>query len=73
VEKSLPRNETILGFFHSHPDCPAQASATDREFARFWPGFVWLIYRVDGGRVVDRRGWLLGPTDEWLPLATATG
>ncbi len=40
--------QRILGHYHSHPDGPAQPSATD--LARAWePGQVWLILSVLGG------------------------
>jgi proteasome lid subunit RPN8/RPN11 len=41
----------ILGYYHSHPDHPAQASVTDA--ARSWAGPVYLIVSCVRGRVVD--------------------
>lgn len=59
AERDLADGESMLGFFHSHPDCPEVPSATDRAFAQHWPGFVWLIFRVDKGTCAGLRGWLL--------------
>jgi len=47
----------IIGFFHSHPDSPAVASETDREWA--WPVVSFVIASVEKGRVTDLRSWRL--------------
>ncbi len=47
----------IVGFYHSHPDHPAEPSATDREFA--WPLYSYLIQSVVGGQVADFASWRL--------------
>jgi proteasome lid subunit RPN8/RPN11 len=47
----------IVGFFHSHPDSPAIASETDREWA--WPVVSFVIAAVYDGRVTDVRSWRL--------------
>jgi len=45
-------DEKIIGFYHSHPDHPAQPSAHD--IACIWePDLVWLIVSVDAGKMVD--------------------
>lgn len=59
TERELADGEAMLGFFHSHPDCPEVPSETDRAFAQQWPGFVWLIFRVEQGTSAGLRGWLL--------------
>jgi proteasome lid subunit RPN8/RPN11 len=41
----------ILGYYHSHPDHPAQASITDAR--RSWAGPVYLIVSCVKGQVVD--------------------
>jgi proteasome lid subunit RPN8/RPN11 len=41
----------ILGYYHSHPDHPAQASDTDAK--RSWAGPVYVIVSCVGGKVVD--------------------
>ena len=47
----------IVGFYHSHPDHPAEPSATDREYA--WPLYSYLIQSVVGGHVADFASWRL--------------
>ena len=43
------RDEDIIGFYHSHPDHPAQWSKTDLEEAH-WIGCSYVITRVAAGR-----------------------
>ena len=64
TERNLADGENVIGFFHSHPDCPEIASETDRQFALNWPGFVWLIYRVDEGKSQGLRGWIIDESTE---------
>jgi len=49
------RGLDVVGFFHSHPDHPAQPSAFDLEHA--WPFYTYLIVSVRGGQVADARAW----------------
>jgi len=46
----------IVGYYHSHPDHPAQASRFDTE--RAWAGYVYLIVSVQAGRPVDANAFL---------------
>lgn len=48
---------SIIGVFHSHPDCPNIPSEFDREWAQ--PNFSYVITRVDQGRSVNHRSWRL--------------
>lgn len=48
---------TLVGFYHSHPDHPAEPSATD--LAGAWPNLSYLIVSVQGGRVSVMRSWRL--------------
>src|SRR5438105_13521892 len=41
----------IIGYYHSHPDHPAQASRFDTE--RAWAGYVYVIVSVATGAPVD--------------------
>jgi proteasome lid subunit RPN8/RPN11 len=41
----------IVGYYHSHPDHPAQASRFDTE--RAWAGYVYLIVSIEEGKAVD--------------------
>jgi cysteine synthase B len=47
----------LLGFYHSHPDHPAEPSAFDLEHA--WPNLSYVIVSVRGGVVRDLRSWRL--------------
>lgn len=45
------RGQDVIGYYHSHPDHPAQASITDAE--RSWVGYVYVIVSCVQGEVVD--------------------
>lgn len=47
----------ILGFYHSHPDHPAQPSQYDLENA--WPWFSYLIVTVEQGSPGEATSWQL--------------
>ncbi len=47
----------IVGYYHSHPDRPAEPSGFDREHA--WPGVSYLIVPVAAGRAGAARSWRL--------------
>jgi len=68
VRKSLRGTpESIVGFYHSHPDAPAAPSATDMEFIRLWPETVWLIAPLLAGEAGEPRAWWLDDADD--PMA----
>jgi proteasome lid subunit RPN8/RPN11 len=48
-----------VGFYHSHPDHPAEPSSFDLEHA--WPYYSYLIVSVRDGRVADARSWRMAP------------
>jgi len=48
---------SLIGVFHSHPDCPNIPSEYDREWAQ--PFFSYIITRVDDGKAVNSRSWRL--------------
>lgn len=48
---------SLIGVFHSHPDCPNVPSEYDREWAQ--PSFSYIISRVDAGKAVSHRSWRL--------------
>ena len=69
--------EDIVGHFHSHPDHPAQPSATDLDHA-FEPDLVWLITSVRAGQAMRATAHVLDEsgrqfreiplrTDDWTP------
>jgi proteasome lid subunit RPN8/RPN11 len=47
----------LLGFYHSHPDHPAQPSQYDLDHA--WPFFSYVIVSVRNGEAGDVRSWRL--------------
>lgn len=48
---------SLIGVFHSHPDCPNIPSEYDREWAQ--PFFSYIITRVDEGKPVSHCSWRL--------------
>jgi proteasome lid subunit RPN8/RPN11 len=57
------REEDILGFYHSHPDHPAEWSQTDLAEAH-WFGCSYIITSVKKGKAVATNSFLLDGTDE---------
>ena len=57
------RDEDVIGFYHSHPDHPAQWSKTDLEEAH-WIGCSYVITRVAKGRADVTNSFGLTGTDE---------
>ncbi|MBS1800779.1 MAG: M67 family metallopeptidase [Acidobacteria bacterium] len=53
----------IVGFYHSHPDHPAQWSPTDFAEAH-WIGCSYVITAVDNGKATDTNSFLLTGTTE---------
>jgi proteasome lid subunit RPN8/RPN11 len=49
----------LAGFYHSHPDHPAQPSQYDLDHA--WPNFSYVIVAVAAGEAGDLRSWRLRP------------
>lgn len=47
----------LLGFYHSHPDHPAQPSKYDLDHA--WPSFSYVIVSVVGGEPAEIRSFRL--------------
>jgi proteasome lid subunit RPN8/RPN11 len=46
----------IVGYYHTHPDHPAQASRFDTE--RAWAGYVYVIVSVQNGKPVDANAFV---------------
>jgi proteasome lid subunit RPN8/RPN11 len=57
------RDEDIIGFYHSHPDHPAQWSPTDLAEAH-WIGCSYVITRVAQGKADVTNSFELTGTDE---------
>jgi proteasome lid subunit RPN8/RPN11 len=65
----------LLGFYHSHPDHPAEPSAFD--LAHAWPNLSYVIVSVQDGLPGDLRSWRLEADrsrfeEETLPAPTAS-
>jgi proteasome lid subunit RPN8/RPN11 len=63
----------VLGYYHSHPDHPAEPSEFDSEHA--WPWYSYVIVRVNKGRSADVTSWVLeedcaGMRQETLQVST---
>jgi proteasome lid subunit RPN8/RPN11 len=60
VEKDArARGLDVVGYYHSHPDHPSRASATD--LAQSWEGLLYLILAVQGGKPAGLQGWWRDP------------
>jgi proteasome lid subunit RPN8/RPN11 len=57
------RGEDIIGFYHSHPDHPAQCSQTDLAEAH-WFGCSYVITSVEKGKAVLTNSFELTGSDE---------
>lgn len=57
------RGEDIVGFYHSHPDHPAQWSPTDFAEAH-WIGCSYVITSVEKGKASITNSFALSGTDE---------
>jgi proteasome lid subunit RPN8/RPN11 len=57
------RGEDIVGFYHSHPDHPAQWSPTDLAEAH-WFGCSYVITSVEKGKAVLTNSFELSGSDE---------
>lgn len=56
-EQAAERDLDLLGFYHSHPDHPAEPSEYDRSHA--WPYYSYIIASVSKDEVRDMRSWVL--------------
>ena len=62
------RGEDIVGFYHSHPDHPAQWSSTDFAEAH-WIGCSYVITSVEKGKAVVTNSFeLTGPDESYKRL-----
>jgi proteasome lid subunit RPN8/RPN11 len=57
------RGDDIVGFYHSHPDHPAQWSSTDFAEAH-WLGCSYVITSVEKGKAVTTNSFELKGSDE---------
>ncbi len=55
--RAAERGLEIVGFYHSHPDHPAEPSAFD--LAHAWPNLSYAIVSIRGGVPRELRSWRL--------------
>ena len=55
--RAAETDRSLLGFYHSHPDHPAQPSQYDLDHA--WPFFSYVIVSVCNGEAREIRSWRL--------------
>jgi proteasome lid subunit RPN8/RPN11 len=55
--RALAAGGELLGFYHSHPDHPAEPSQYDLDHA--WPFFSYVILSVSTGEPTQMRSWRL--------------
>ncbi|MDR1311419.1 MAG: M67 family metallopeptidase [Burkholderiaceae bacterium] len=55
--RAQEQGKDVLGFYHSHPDHPAQPSEYDREHAL--PFYSYVIVSVEKGKATDLTSWAL--------------
>jgi len=56
-QKATELGGDLLGFYHSHPDHPAQPSQYDLDHA--WPTFAYIIVAVAQGKSAAMTVWYL--------------
>lgn len=52
------RSNPVIGFYHSHPDAPAEFSARDQETG--WPGFWYVVVGRAGDGGAALAAWRAG-------------
>ena len=55
--RAVERGGELLGFYHSHPDHPAQPSQYDLDHA--WPYFSYIIVSVRAATAEEMTSWRL--------------
>jgi len=51
------RKLELIGWYHSHPDCPARPSEFDREHA--WPWYSYIIVSIEAAGAREMFSWRL--------------
>jgi proteasome lid subunit RPN8/RPN11 len=68
--RARDEHKDIVGFWHTHPDHPAEPSRFDAE--RAWPEYVYVICSTVRMGVEDTRWWRLrGDSGEFTELAVS--
>ena len=61
-KKAEQEGLTLLGYYHSHPDCPARPSEYDRVHA--WPFYSYVIVAIEKGSPALMTSWVLDDATE---------
>ena len=62
AEKQCTNGQLVVGFYHSHPDHPAQPSEYDRVHG--WPFYSYIIVAIHQRQPVDMTCWVLDEATE---------
>jgi proteasome lid subunit RPN8/RPN11 len=67
VEKAAgAAGKLVLGFYHSHPDCPAAPSEYDRQHG--WPFYSYVIVSIMKSQAAEMTSWQLNEqTEQFVP------
>jgi len=69
-KKAREQGLDVIGWYHSHPDHPAQPSKYDRDHA--WPWYSYIIVSVHQGVAQEMTSWRLSDDrGEFAPEAVA--
>lgn len=52
----------VIGFYHSHPDHPAQLSGEDEEY--MIPGLIYLVVSLTDGKIAEQKSYRKTKPDE---------
>ena len=58
-ERARAAGDSVVGFYHSHPDQPARPSQFDQDHA--WPWYTYVVVAVTRGAPSEVRAFELGP------------
>ncbi len=66
------RGLAVVGYYHSHPDAPAEPSQFDRQHA--WPGYSYVIVSVRAGETAELCCWTIAdPEGPFVAEEISTG
>jgi proteasome lid subunit RPN8/RPN11 len=67
VEKEAgAAGKLVLGFYHSHPDCPARPSEYDRQHG--WPFYSYVIVSIMKSQPAEMTSWKLDEQTEQFEI-----
>jgi proteasome lid subunit RPN8/RPN11 len=63
-EEAAAQGKAVLGFYHSHPDHPAQPSEYDRTHVPPWSYYSHIIVAIAKGKPAAMTCWVFNETSE---------